>query len=126
MPKCKKNIKLSKKQKGILMELTAQSHFVKDPDNMIFTPWGGLGFIDLVVLNKKTGVIKLYDVKFASKRESVYRYKKERNRIMGRVGDLIGRKLKPLQKKLGVQIIYFDEKGTCYDRKTAKAYTAKD
>ena len=118
----KKSIKLTRKQKGILTELKAQEHFVKDPDNMIFIPWGGLGCVDLVVINKRSGEIKLYDVKFASKRESVYRYKKENNRIMGRVGDLIGRKLKPLQKKLGVQIIYFDEKGRCYDRKTAKAY----
>lgn len=122
MPIRKKSIKLTTKQKGILTELKAHAHFVKDPDNMIFIPWGGLGCIDLVVLNKRTKEIKLYDVKFASKRESVYRYKKQRNRIMGRVGDLIGRKLKPLQKKLGVQIIYFDEKGRCYDRKTAKAY----
>ena len=44
----------SPKQKGILSELTAVAHFVKNKDNMVFLPLMGLGFIDILVLNKKT------------------------------------------------------------------------
>lgn len=106
------------------MELFAHQHFVKDKDNMVFVPLLGLGCVDLVVLNKKTGDIRLYDVKFASKRLSDYKWQRE-NRITTRVGDLIGRKLKPLQKKLGVELIYFDEKGKIYEKKKPKAYRIK-
>ena len=42
----------SPKQKGILSELTAVAHFVKNKDNMVFLPLMGLGFIDILVLNK--------------------------------------------------------------------------
>ena len=68
------------------MELFAHQHFVKDKDNMVFVPLLGLGCVDLVVLNKKTGDIRLYDVKFASKRLSDYKWQRE-NRITTRVGD---------------------------------------
>lgn len=103
------------------MELFAHQHFVKDPDNMVFVPLLGLGCVDLVVLNKKTCEIRLYDIKFASKRMSNYKYEKE-NRITTKIGDLIGRKLKPLQKKIGVELLYFDEQGKIYEKKKPKAY----
>ena len=60
----------SPKQKGILSELTAVAHFVKNKDNMVFLPLMGLGFIDILVLNKKTGEISFYDVKFGSRRKT--------------------------------------------------------
>tara|TARA_Y100000004_G_C8591161_1_gene276483 strand:- start:75 stop:464 length:390 start_codon:yes stop_codon:yes gene_type:complete len=100
----------SPKQKGILSELTAVAHFVKNKDNMVFLPLMGLGFIDILVLNKKTGEISFYDVKFGSRRKRNWVSKtKNKNRCLK--GQLIYRGSKTIQSKLGVRIIYVDEDG---------------
>ena len=100
----------SPKQKGILSELTAVAHFVKNKDNMVFLPLMGLGPIDILVLNKKTGEISFYDVKFGSRRKTNWVSKsKNKNRCLK--GQLIYRGSKSIQNKLGVRIIYVDEDG---------------
>jgi hypothetical protein len=100
----------SPKQKGILSELTAVAHFVKNKDNMVFLPLMGLGPIDILVLNKKTGEISFYDVKFGSRRKTNWVSKsKNKNRCLK--GQLIYRGSKSIQSKLGVRIIYVDEDG---------------
>jgi len=99
----------SPKQKGILSELTAVAHFVKNKDNMVFLPLMGLGFIDILVLNKKTGELSFYDVKFGTRRKTGWNSKKNKNRCLK--GQLIYRPAKSIQNKLGVRIIYVDEKG---------------
>lgn len=106
--KSMKNI--SPKQKGMLSELIALGHFVKNKDNMVFTPLMGLGFIDILVLNKKTGEISFYDVKFGSRRKSSWE-SKTRVKSRCKKGQLIYRPSKTIQNKLGVRIIYVDEKG---------------
>jgi hypothetical protein len=99
----------SPKQKGILSELTAVAHFVKNKDNMVFLPLMGLGPIDILVLNKKTGEISFYDVKFGSRRKTNWRSSKNKSRCLK--GQLIYRPSKSIQNKLGVRIIYVDEDG---------------
>lgn len=100
----------SPKQKGILSELTAVAHFVKNKDNMVFLPLMGLGFIDILVLNKKTGEISFYDVKFGSRRKTSW-ISKSKVKARCLKGQLIYRGSKSIQSKLGVRIIYVDEKG---------------
>ena len=100
----------SPKQKGMLSELTAIAHFVKDKDNMIFTPLMGLGFIDILVLNKRTGEISFYDVKFGSRRKSSW-VSKTKVKSRCKKGQLIYRPSKSIQNKFGVRIIYVDENG---------------
>lgn len=103
-------MKISPRQKGILSELTAVAHFVKNKDNMVFLPLMGLGFIDILVLNKKTGEISFYDVKFGTRRKRDW-VSKTKIKYRNRIGQLIYRPSKPIQSKLGVRIIYVDEKG---------------
>ena len=63
---------MSTQKKGISSELIAQKYFNKDPNNMVFVPLLGLGAIDIVVINKKTKKITLYDVKTISRRTKSY------------------------------------------------------
>tara|TARA_B100000519_G_C14110468_1_gene375502 strand:- start:359 stop:745 length:387 start_codon:yes stop_codon:yes gene_type:complete len=108
------------KQKGILSELIAIAHFVKNKNNMVFLPLMGLGFIDILVLNKKTGEISFYDVKFGSRRKTNW-VSKSRVKARCLKGQLIYRGSKSIQSKLGVRIIYVDEKGKIiFSNETAK------
>ena len=93
---------MSTQKKGISSELIAQKYFNKDPNNMVFVPLLGLGAIDIVVINKKTKKITLYDVKTISRRTRTYA---KSNAKM-----IIYRPLKAIQKRLGVRHIYVDEK----------------
>lgn len=93
---------MSKAKKGISSELIAQNYFNKNPDNIVFTPLLGIGPIDIVVLNKKTKKISLYDVKTANRRTKTH--------AKSNIRQIIYRPLKALQRKLGVRPILIDEK----------------
>jgi hypothetical protein len=92
---------MSTAKKGISSELIAQDYFNRDPNNLVFVPLLGIGMIDIVVLNKKTKKIFLYDVKTVSRRTKPYKRSK--------LGSIIYRPLKAVQKKLGVRIVLVDE-----------------
>jgi len=49
--------------KGITAELKVQLELAQNPDLLVFTPLLGLGLVDIVTLNRKTGEYKSYDVK---------------------------------------------------------------
>ena len=55
---------------GLTSEITAQLKFAKDPNILVFTPLGGLGPIDIITLNVKTGEYKAYDVKSKNTRKT--------------------------------------------------------
>ena len=94
--------------KGIQAELEVQLELTKNPDLLVFTPVLGLGMVDIVTLNVKTGEFKAYDVKARSYRLSdVYR----NGRKAHPKGSMINRVQTDAQKKLGVEIIYPKEKG---------------
>jgi len=78
---------------GLSNELLAQSHFAKDPNLLVFVPAGGLGPIDILTLNIKTGEYQAYDVKTQNYRRS---------------GTKIYRAKTKEQNKLGVKILNFD------------------
>ena len=78
---------------GLSNELLAQSHFAKDPNLLVFVPAGGLGPIDILTLNIKTGEYQAYDVKTQNYRRS---------------GTKIYRAKTREQNKLGVKILNFD------------------
>ena len=73
--------------KGIAAHLEAMLKLLDD-DHLIFTNQFGVGPIDIVTINIKTGKVDLYDAK--SDRESRHRK----------------RPLKEIQKKLGVKQFY--------------------
>ena len=75
--------------KGIAAHLTAMLELLDD-DHLIFTNVQGIGPIDIVTVNTKTGNVDFYDAK--SDRES--RHKK--------------RSFTEIQKRLGVKHIYID------------------
>jgi len=89
-----------KNQKGLVCELKAQARLADNKDLLVFIPVGGIGPVDIVTLNKKTGEFQAYDVKTISKR------KKQTYRC--RPGDKIHRKLTDKQKKMGVKLLYVD------------------
>jgi hypothetical protein len=94
--------------KGIQAELEVQLELTKNPDLLVFTPVLGLGMVDIVTLNVKTGEYKAYDVKARSYRlTDVYRD----GRKAHPKGSMINRVATDEQKRLGVQIIYPKEKG---------------
>lgn len=78
---------------GLSNELLAQSHFAKDPNLLVFVPAGGLGPIDILTLNIKTGEYQAYDVKTQNYRKS---------------GTKIYRAKTKEQIQLGVKILNFD------------------
>ena len=91
---------------GLTNEITAQLKFAKDPNILVFTPLGGLGPIDIVTLNMKTGKYQAYDFKTKNFRKSDFisndGYKRNTT------GSLIRRPLSDIQKKLKVKIIYVE------------------
>jgi len=90
--------------KGITAELKVQLELAQNPDLLVFTPLLGLGLVDIVTLNRKTGEYKSYDVKARSYRKSDYTTKDGHHK--NTKGMLINRPRSDEQKKLGVQIIY--------------------
>ncbi len=99
----------AKNIKGLVCELKAQTKFANNPDLIVFIPLGGLGPVDMVTLNKKTGEYKSYDVKALNRRIKGTTFV---NRLGQKVrrngGTKISRPLTSLQRKLGVKIIYED------------------
>lgn len=99
----------AKNIKGLVCELKAQIKFANNPDLIVFIPLGGLGPIDLVTINKKTGEYQSYDVKALNRRKKGIKFT---NRLGQKVrrnpGGKITRPLTSLQRKLGVKIIYED------------------
>jgi len=91
--------------KGLETELLAAAHFVKDPNKIVFTPIGGRGPIDLLVLDLVTGEYQAYDVKTRNFRSN---------------GSKINRSRTAEQRKLGVKIFNFDPQQT---RGTMADYT---
>ena len=94
MPRRKRS---SKVIKGLSNEYSQILKYIKDPNLLVFTAAGGLGPVDFVTLNLKTGKYNAYDVKSKNYRKPNYN------------GKLINRPLTILQKKLNVKIIYGDE-----------------
>ena len=95
---------MKKSDKGLVSEALAQAHFAKDPDLIVFTALGGVGPIDLVVLNTKTNEYTNYDVKTVSYRKSDTKYAHKKN-------DRINRSPSKIQKALNVKIVYVYEDG---------------
>ena len=91
---------------GLTSEITAQLKFAKDPNILVFTPLGGLGPIDIITLNIKTGEYKAYDVKSKNTRKKDFVGKDGYKR--NTVGSLINRPKSDIQRKLNVEIIYVD------------------
>ena len=89
---------------GIVAELEVQIQFTKDPNLLVFVPLMGLGLVDIVTLNRKTGEFKAYDVKARSIRQSDYVTKD--GHYKNTKGKLIHRPRSDEQKRLGVEIIY--------------------
>jgi|TARA_X000001388_G_C2139671_1_gene88173 hypothetical protein len=94
-----------KNNRGLFAELTALAHLAKDPNLLTFQSSGGLGPIDLISVNRKTGEHKYYDVKYASQRKT---HKPTHN-------PRINRSLSDAQRKLPqpvkVEIIYVNDNG---------------
>jgi len=95
---------MKKSDKGLVSEALAQAHFAKDPDLIVFTALGGVGPVDLVVLNTKTNEYTNYDVKTVSYRKSDTKYAHKKN-------DRINRSPSKIQKALNVKIVYVYEDG---------------
>jgi len=93
---------------GIVAELEVQIELTKNPNLLVFVPLMGLGLIDIVTLNRKTGEFKAYDVKARSIRQSDYVTKD--GHFKNTKGKLIHRPRSEEQKRLGVEIIYPTEK----------------
>ena len=104
MPRRKRS---SKVIKGLSNEYSQLLKYIKDPNLLVFTAAGGLGPVDFVTLNLKTGKYNAYDVKSKNFRKSNYVSKQGHN--VNYNGKLINRPLTILQKKLNVKIIYGDE-----------------
>lgn len=97
--------------KGLVCELKAQTKLSKNPDLIVFIPVGGLGPVDIVTLNKRTGEYKGYDVKSIAKRNKGIKFKNRFGDIVRRSpGGRINRSLSKLQKKLKIEIIYEEYK----------------
>jgi|TARA_R100001244_G_scaffold38191_1_gene34630 hypothetical protein len=79
--------------KGISNELLAQAKFAKNPNLVVFTPVGGKGPIDILILDLETGKYTAYDVKTRNYRSNGW------NIARGRTDE---------QRKLGVKIFNFD------------------
>ena len=97
----------SKVVKGLSNEYSQILKYIKNPNLLVFTAAGGLGPVDFVTLNLKTGKYNAYDVKTKNFRKSNYINKEGHN--VNYNGKLINRPLTILQKKLNVKIIYGDE-----------------
>lgn len=95
---------MKKSNKGILSEIIAQSHFIKDQDLLVFTPLCGIGPIDIITYNLKTKKYTNYDVKTESFRLSDTKYYHKKN-------DRINRSPSLLQKELEVKILYVHKNG---------------
>lgn len=95
--------------KGIQAELEVQLELTRNPDLLVFTPVLGLGMVDIVTLNVKTGEYTAYDVKARTYRLTSV-YKKNGYKAHPK-GSMINRVATDEQKKLGVKIIYPKEKG---------------
>jgi|TARA_E500000318_G_scaffold83190_1_gene78760 hypothetical protein len=97
--------------KGLVCELKAQARLAQNPDLIVFIPLGGLGPVDIVTLNKKTGEFQGYDVKSFAKRSKGVKYKNKHGNVLRRTpGGRINRALTKLQKKLKIKIIYEEYK----------------
>ena len=90
---------------GLTNEITAQLKFAKDPNILVFTPLGGLGPIDIVTLNMKTGEYTAYDVKSKNYRKADS-YVAPDGYKRNLKGSFICRGTTKEQKKLNVRIIY--------------------
>ena len=92
---------------GLYFENLAQQYFLQDPDLLVFVPLGGLGPIDVVTLNTKTGEYQGYDIKAGNflKTEKI---SKDKNGwlVRRKAGAKIRRGRSPLQKKLKIKIIH--------------------
>ena len=89
-----------KNKKGLVCELKAQAKLADDDNKLVFVPVGGIGPVDIVTLDKKTGEFQAYDVKTLSKRkQKSYRCKP---------GDKINRSPTRQQKQMGVKILYVE------------------
>ena len=93
--------------KGLSNEYSQILKYIKNPNLLVFTAAGGLGPVDFVTLNIKTGKYNAYDVKSKNYRKSNYTTKQGWK--INTNGKLINRPLTILQKKLNVKIIYGDE-----------------
>jgi len=89
-----------KNRKGLVCELKAQTKLADDDNTLVFVPLGGIGPVDLVTLNKKTGEFQAYDVKtISTRKQKSYRCK---------AGDKIYRSPSKQQKQMGVKILYVE------------------
>ena len=93
-----------KHRKGINSQLIAQAYFSSKPNTLVFTPVGGVGPVDILVLNTKTNEYTNYDVKTVSYRKSNTKYGHKNN-------DRINRSPSKIQKTLNVRIVYVYEDG---------------
>lgn len=89
-----------KNKKGLVCELKAQAKLADNDNLIVFVPVCGIGPVDMVTLDKKTGEFQAYDVKTLSKRkQKSYRCKP---------GDKINRSTTKEQKRMGVKILYVE------------------
>ena len=94
--------------RGMVAELRAVAHLANDPDILTFVPPSGLGPIDIVTINKKTGEHRYYDVKFASMRKTVKKTHNPRiNRSLNKLQKSFSHNLRPIR----IEIIYVDDNG---------------
>ena len=94
--------------RGMVAELRAVAHLANDPDIMTFVPSGGLGPIDIITINKKTGEHRYYDVKIASMRKTVKKTHNPRiNRSLNNLQRSFSKNLRPIR----IEIIYVDDNG---------------
>tara|TARA_B100000123_G_scaffold21724_1_gene15146 strand:+ start:866 stop:1180 length:315 start_codon:yes stop_codon:yes gene_type:complete len=94
--------------RGVVAELRAVAYLANDPDILTFLPTGGLGPIDIITINKKTGEHRYYDVKFASMRKTV---KKTHNPRINRALNCFQRSLAKNLRPIRIEIIYVDDNG---------------
>ena len=74
----------AKNIKGLVCELKAQTRLSKNSDLIVFVPLGGLGPVDIVTLNKRTGEYKGYDVKAFAKRKLGVKFKNKFGKMVRR------------------------------------------
>lgn len=86
----------TKQQKGIQSKLSVMKHFTDD-GYFVYNETNNSGPVDFVAIKIDTGEVRLIEVKSMSFRSQDANW---------RPGTMINRNLTPIQKKLGVELVY--------------------
>tara|TARA_Y100000296_G_C4989700_1_gene164761 strand:+ start:135 stop:479 length:345 start_codon:yes stop_codon:yes gene_type:complete len=114
---------MTTQRKGILAEVTAKAHLLKDPDVLtILEPLKAYGIIDILLVTKDFK-IKCYDVKFESYRKIKNKKKTAYLKNIYRINRQLNSKQKEFANvnNLEFGIIYVSKNGKC----TIKNYKNK-